>query len=330
MAKKPPADDGILDALQFVRGAIGKRGDDPALTHFHIHNRRVTGYNGRIALSAPIALDIDCTPRGDTFARAIAACGEAPQIMLTPTGKISIRAGTFRALVETLNGEYPHAAPEGVAHPVPAELLPTLATLYPLTDNPAHVWAQSVLFAGASAYATNNIIAAERYHGTPLPRFALPRVAVAELLRISETPTNIRIAENSATFYFSGDRWLFARLLDLNQWRNIAELIERVACSPNEAAPVPPGLFAALDKLAPFLDILERVTITPGTISTIDKDGSPGAAVDLPHGIARGCYNLKALQLLAPIADRIAFHSYPNPSPFFGAAVRGIIAGCHL
>ena len=53
----------MLAALKFVQGAVARRDFVPALTHFYIADGFVKGYNGRIAICAPIDVDLVATPK---------------------------------------------------------------------------------------------------------------------------------------------------------------------------------------------------------------------------------------------------------------------------
>ena len=64
----------MLEVLKFVKGAVGKKDYVPALTHFQIADGRITGFNGKISLSSPIALDLECCPKAIPFVKAIEAC----------------------------------------------------------------------------------------------------------------------------------------------------------------------------------------------------------------------------------------------------------------
>src|SRR5574337_929986 len=154
----------MLESLNFVKGAVAKKDLVPAMTHFHISNGRIQSYNGKISLSAPIALDVDCCPKADPFVRAIEACTETAQLHLTPSGKLAIRSGKFRAHIDSVPEEmFPELEPEGEPVSVDGDLLPALTQLYDLVgEDASRPWATGILLDGGSAFATNNVLLAER------------------------------------------------------------------------------------------------------------------------------------------------------------------------
>ena len=95
----------MLKELKFVSGAVAKKEFIPAITHFCIENGTVRAYNGTLALSSPIACDINCKPKAVPMVNAIARCSETITMSVTPTGKLSIKSGPFRALIECVPEE---------------------------------------------------------------------------------------------------------------------------------------------------------------------------------------------------------------------------------
>lgn len=313
----------MLDALKFVKGAVSTKDFVPALTHFRIAEGRVTGYNGKMSLSAPIALDVDCCPKADAFVKAIEVCEETAQLHLTPARKLAIRSGKFRAHVETIDdAEWPNVQPEGLPVAIDGHLLPALKMLYAFSaEDASRPWAAGVLLDGDTAIATNNVVIVERWLGYHFPyRANLPRYAVREMVRIGEEPSGMQLTDNSATFHYPGGRWLRTQLNSL-EWPNVFAILDSV--DTLSAAPVPAGFFEALETLAPFVAAENRVFLQEGVLTT----GEEGASVDVPGVHAGPCFNIKMLRLLEGVAREVGFDSYPNPVPFFGERLRGCIAG---
>lgn len=317
----------MLDVLKFVKGAVGKKDLVPALTHFRIEGGRITGYNGKVSLSSPIALDVDCCPKAVALVRAIEACTETAQLHVTPTGKLSIRSGKFRANVDTVELElFPGVEPTGITVVPAAPLLPSLAGLYGFSsDDASKPWASGVLLDGSFAYATNNVILAEYWIGCHFPyRANIPRYAVKEILRISEEPTHIQMTANSITFHYEGERWLMSQLIS-HDWPDVTGLFAKIPPTPEEVRPVPEGFWEALATLEPFVDDMNHVYMMANFGLATAQD-SAQASVDFPI-LEDGLYNHKMLSLLAGVASRIGFDHYPAPVPWYGAAVRGLLMG---
>ena len=315
----------MLSSLKFVKGAVSRKDFIPALTHFRIRDSRITGYNGKLSLSAPIALDVDCCPKADKFVKAIDACEGTAAMNLTPTGKLSIRSGKFRGMVDTLEVDvYPEVEPEGVPVEITGALLPALSTMYGFTgEDASRPWAAGILFNGDSIFATNNTIVAEYWLGYHFPfRVCVPRYAVKEMIRIGEEPIGLRMSAKSMTVYYSGDRWLRTQL-NSTEWPNAAEMLETRGAG-GSGDPVPEGFFEALETLEPFVDEQKRVYFQDGRIATATEEGT---TVDVPGVHGEGKYNVSTLLLLQDVATHIDFAAYPAPCGWRGKMVRGLIVG---
>lgn len=318
----------MLETLKFVRGAVSKKDLVPELTHFHIEGGRIEGYNGKLSLSAPIELDIDCCPRAEPFIRAIAACNETAQLHLTAAGKLSVRSGKFRALVETLGPEgFPALVPEGIRIDLDGKLLPALELLEPFIGTDAsRPWANGILFDGNSAFATNNVIIVEYWLGYHFPfKVVIPLFAIREMLRIKEEPVAMQLTALSATFHYPGGRWLRTQLVS-NAWPNVSAMLAQFA--PGRIGqPVSNDFWEALDTIAPFTDKFACVYFEGNTVSSHPPGEPQGAAVEVPDEALTGIYSHKMMSLLQPVAKKIDFSAYPGKVSWYGDNLRGLIMG---
>jgi DNA polymerase III sliding clamp (beta) subunit (PCNA family) len=316
----------MLKELKFVQGAVARKDFVQALSHFRIENQTIKGFNGVIGLCTPIELDLDVTPKAVDFAKAIQTCKDTIAIHLTAKGKLSIRSGQFKALVDCIPKEdFPEVTPLGDFVKLDGKLLENIKALQPfISDDAARPWARGVLFRGQSAFATNNIILVESWLGYNFPTTVnVPREAINELIRINEEPESLQIAPNRITFHFSGNRWLSSQTLS-TEWPDLA----RVLSVPSNPVSLPQGLFQALEDLAPFTDKMERVYLHPDGRVHTHLDEGEGASVDLESVAGlEGCYNHKHLASLDGVAHKIDLTTYPAPCMFFGDKIRGAIVG---
>lgn len=314
----------MLAELKFVQGAVAKKDLLPALTHFRIEGGHVRSYNGKLALSSPINFDIDCTPKAEPFVRAIQNCEETVTLNMTPTGRLSIKSGSFRAYIECVTTETPHVVPEGEHFDIDGEaMLRSLKTLNPfIGDDASRPWSNGVLLKGQSAYATNNVILAEYWVGATFPfTCCIPRDAIREILRIGEAPSAVQADANSISFHYGDGRWVRSNLLDTS-WPDIERIID-VECNPS---PILKEVFDAVNALKPFTDKLGRIYIENGTISTTIEE-SEGASFDIPGLDWEGVYQVDMLRLLNGVAKQADFTLYPAPCAFYGDRLRGVILG---
>ena len=313
----------MLKALKFVQGAVASKDFVPELMHFKIENGTIRGYNGMMGLCCPIDLDLNVSPKATSFIKAIQTCKDTVQLHMTPAGRLSVKSGKFKAFIECSQEAFPDAPPEGVEFALNGGLLGVLKLLAPfIAEDASRPWARGILLRGQSAFATNNICVVECWLNAPAPvEINIPRAAVLELIRIGEEPSKVQMTETSATFHFSGNRWLRTQTYS-TAWPDLGKILDR----ENKAQGVPKTLFEAVTDLAPFVDDLGRIFFTKDVVSTGQDDGT-GASVEVDGIPEGGCYHFKQLLLLEKVAQTVDFESYPAPSIFYGDGIRGAIVG---
>jgi DNA polymerase III sliding clamp (beta) subunit (PCNA family) len=316
----------MLEALKFVKGAIAAKNHVPILKHFRIQDGRIQSYNGNLNLSAPIACDLNVQPLAETFVHAISLCDETVSMHLTATGRLVVKSGTFKAYINTSEEMFPEIQSSGELIDV-VNLLDAIKILAPvMSEDASRPWSRGILFAGSSAYVTNNVLLVEHWLKHPVRQpFGLPAMAVNELLRINEEPEGVEINPNTVTFYFEGGRQLSTNLLRINDWPDIRQLLE--TGTEDTLYDIDPSLFDALRKLRPFTKDFRPVWLEDHLVST-SHDPEEGAHLELPdcQGM-QGTWSLEQLQKLEGLANRIAWERAPKPCPFFGEVIRGVIIG---
>lgn len=317
----------MIDALKFVQGAISNRSViSPELTHYRIANERIVAYNGHLALSSPIPLDITACPKADLFYKAIQACSTKTAISMTPNGRLSISSGTFRAYIPCLDDVFFDAQPQGTVVACPDKLVEGLEAIQPfIGEDASRPWAMGVLISTGMLCATNNVVFAQYWLGdTGLPTVCIPRFAVNELLRCKLKPISMQSDGSSVTFHFEGDRWLRTQLYDASwPFDRINSLFpENPACLPT-----PAGLADAVETLAAFAENKgSPLYFRDGGVGThaAEGEGAFCAVEGLPMG---PIFNLRQMQLLAAVAKEIDWSAYPRPCTFYGEGLRGLVLG---
>lgn len=320
----------MIDELRFVQGAVAKKDIIPSLTHFCIENGRIKSYNGRIALSCPIALDLNVRPRAVPFMKAIRACTTEAALYMTTAGRLGIRAGDFRAFIECDEQPFPDVFPDGTMIECPDGFLDSLRLLAPfISEDASRLWSRGIHFEGRHAYATNNIVLVQTQLKTEFPiPCNIPEIGVLEALRINEKPEYLLMAQNHLTFFYKGDRWLRMQLI-ADPAPDLGSILQANWVKRKEMVDVPGDLLAALDTLAPFVDpALGAVTFAEGRVCTSPVEGE-GASVNVAH-TAAGAYSHAHMREWATIAKAWAPDKYPRPVPFIGDDVHGLIIGMRV
>lgn len=326
----------MLKELKFVQGAVSKDKKEliAGMSHFAIENGTIRSYNGTLALSSPIAFDIDCKPKASELVAAIANCSadHVVTIGMTPGGKLRIQNGPYRALVNCIIEETPHVLPEGEMVYFDGEALrKAFQAVIPFVGNDAsRLWTNGIFLSGSSAFATNNVIMVEYWLGTKLPfDVNVPVEAARELLRVGEIPSHAQLSPNSITFHFDNGKWIRSGLLN-NEWP--IPLIMQVLGATAEPVTLPSNFFEGLESIKPFIDVKSAiggsVFFRDGHLATHASDDQ-GAAFALENFPYEGCYALPMLKLLEGIIERIDWRSYPQPCIFYACEnrMRGAIIG---
>jgi DNA polymerase III sliding clamp (beta) subunit (PCNA family) len=316
----------MLSALKFVQGAVAKKDFVPALTHFRIAHGRVKGFNGQLAISSPIDLDLAAAPKAAPFVKAIDACTDTISLQVAKNGKLVVKSGAFKAHIECDPGtDFPDITPAGKMVKLNESLMPALRTLEPfIAEDASRPWACGVLFDGPTAFATNNIVLMEYWLGFDFPgRVNVPGRAVREILRIKDNPTHMQLSETRLTFHYEDSRWVSTNLYE-PQWPPTKDLLDKFLS--NNTAALPEEFWPALEQIAPFADDLERVYFFGDHMSTSPSPDLEGTTVACKCP-ATGIFNVKQILALKDQFNVAGFDSYPAPVPFFGNAVRGIIVG---
>lgn len=320
----------MLETLKFVRAAVCKTGNNPAMLHFRITGGTVQANNGRLAIQAPLPTDLDCTPHAGQFIRAIAACDDVISMHLE-SGKLVVRSGKFKTHVHCCeNASFPRFVPTGAMFPIPQPIVPILRKLIPfVSTDERRPWACGVHFANNSAIATNSICIVEHWLPVAFPVIAnIPRDAINELLRLKMEPTAIQVTAHAVTFHLPGGAWMACTLLDY-QWPDVQAVFGNA--NKYQGIYINAGnletLLNDVAKLDGFTEEFGAVYFHKGQVATVPA-GQPGTFIESPASPGVGVYRADQLAALRGIVDRIGFGAYPAPVPFFGGELlRGVMVG---
>ena len=314
----------MLKTLKFVQGAVSKKDFIPALTLFRIENGTVRSYNGMLSLCSPIQLDINCSPKAEPLVKAISHCDETVSMTLTPTGRLSVKAGSFKALIDCVKEETPHVMPEGDIIDFDGEtLLKAFKTIYPFIGSDAsRPWANGILLKNQSAFATNNVTLVEYWVGATFPiECNIPKACIKEMLRIGEAPSYAQADANSIAFHYGENTWIRTQLFS-TEWPDLAKVLDR----PSTQLPVDPEIFVGLEKMKSFVNKMGHIYMMPGMLST-SADIQEGAEFNVVSLQGEGLYNIEMLMLLKDVAVTIDWSQYPAPCMFQGDRLRGALVG---
>lgn len=323
----------MLDDLKFVIGAVAKKDFVPELTHIKIKNGWAQGFNGQISSATRIQLDLDFMPWATEMVEAVAACKDTVALSMTAAGKLAVKSGKFKCFVPCLDvtdenlQSFP--LPEGQDIPVGSEFIEMLKVLEPfMSTDASRPWAQGIMLDNLCAFATNNVMLAQYWHGMSFPhQVTIPAEAVKEILKRKVDPTSIQMTNNSLTVWFGRERWLRTQLIENGFPAQIYDVIEAPG-EPGIALDQYPGLFEALETLKRFTNISGDIFFTGGALSTT-REMEDGAHMEVPNIPEGMCFNVDHLLLLKDCAAKLDLSQFPKPCRFWGVnqRLRGIFTG---
>lgn len=317
----------ILESLKFVKNGYARKDLMPELTHYSIRNKRVTAFDGFLALSSPIALNIDIAPQAIHFHKCIEACQDTISLTLEKGDKLRIKSGNFKSLVKCIEtSKVPTIIPRGDKYIFPADFVDHVSKVLPIINNESEkVYCQGLNLRNKSGFVTNNIIMVELWLGIALPEITIPKKAIIEICKYGEPIDHVLVSEDMIFFMYSNDRWIASKLL-------VCECPDFCRVLDKESFPqsLPATFWEAIGTLSRFADEAGKVTIQAGEIlaGEIASDSEPVASITIEDfNISKPClFNIKDFMKIKNILQTIEFKS-GEPCLFYGEKIRGAIVG---
>jgi hypothetical protein len=314
----------LLQALQFVSAVQPKRSTVAAFSHCRLFGNHLSATGPILAASIAIQEDIECCPDTQKFIQALKQCPEAVNLTLLPTKELSIKSGNFQATIPCIDqANIPPICADKKQTEVEVYFQQALEKVGAISDERSKlILYSSVIMLAGSVIATNGEVIMECWHGCTTPHgLIVPKLFISFLHRTrGKTLYSIGWSLDSLTAYFPGDAWLKTRLPVDPDLPNLQDFLN-LPCTP---IPAPFGLWAAVDRLAPF-STDDRIYFRDEGICTdrYKTDGAINLCEGLPTGLS---FPISALQLVAPVAEKLAFNVTEKLSYFFGNKVRGALA----
>lgn len=324
-AKKEPKvlDNSLLLALQFVNAAQRETGTLQQ-THCVLRDHWAVASDSVMTLGHPIADDLAACPQTKRLIDALGRCAEGFSVTQHDADRLSVKAGGFRVAVPCIDlADVPVFWADPVVAPIDGRFTDACRAIAHLsTEGAQRVVYASLLMCGQSVVATNGTVIAEAWHGIDLPpAIVMPKASIAALLKIDKKLTGFGCSDRSITFHFEDKSWLKTQCYQ-DKWPDFGKVLN--SAPTGVVLDVPPGLFEAVNKLAPFANA-NRMRFIANAIEAVTNDKDT-AEHDVPDVIAGSVFGVKDLQAIAPLALTLDTVSSPKMGYFFGNAVRGAIA----
>jgi len=315
----------ILDSLKFCKNGYARKDLIPSLTHYSIRNGRVTAFNGSLAFSSPISLDLDIAPQALHFHKCIEVCDDEISLTLDKD-KLRIKSGKFKSAIKCIpTSEVPTIIPRGSKVILPVDFIDKIKKVLSIIDNENEkLYTQGLNFRGKSAWVTNNIIMVELWIGVDLPEITIPKKAIIEICKYGKQIDHVLIDDDMIYFMYSDERWIAAKLL-VADCPDFARVVDR----PSVPHSLPVDFWEALEVLR-FSDEAGKMTLETGLISAgeIASNSVPVATMDCSDLVLEGrcLFNINHFIKLKNILETIELKA-GQPCLFFGQEIRGAIVG---
>lgn len=297
----------LTEAMKFLSPAIEKTNKIlPVLSHIRITQGYAVASNGMLAMAAPIALPLDCTPNGLLLEKAVERFGDDFSATQQANGSLYFKANGFQVTVPCTTDYFP--MPDFSGEPVlpGAGLLAALKRLLPFTtkteDQP---WRDGILLRGGKALATCGHTLA--WVPVALPEgveVVIPSDAARAMLEIGLEPEYLARSQDRLVVVYSEGRFLSYPLIH-TPWPATANLVEH---QPTQ--PVPEGFWKAIRDIQPFTlpgTNADTFYLLDGAVAS-DKAGI-GAKADVPGVLGGWSCNYSAIRLIEKHAKKINFTS---------------------
>jgi hypothetical protein len=325
MAKKrKPELPGLVRALDFL--LLSYKAGETQSTYAMFKNGRVSSFNLTIACGTTIEEDIDCCPHLAMLSEAINNCGTSTySITQLSSEKLLVRSDEFQAYIpcvtpQTLQVAEPNS-PVGMLDERFTKALQAVSAL--AVTKAETVIECSILLNSHSCIATNRNAIMEAWHGIDFPNgLLIPKIAVSVLAKSKKEISSFGFSKETLTFFFTDGSWMRTQL-----YQDVWPPIERHLNHPSLCRPVPPQLFSAAKKVAPF-SMDEHVYIKDGLISSHPFDRKEeGSSLKLPIGSdhAERSYRINDLNLISKYVTQWDETSKEEATIFLGESLRGVI-----
>jgi hypothetical protein len=308
----------MLETLETVFAAVASKDIVVILTHVLIHDGRIQGGDGTMTIDAPYECGVpNCSVPGQKFLNSVKACKGTPKLSITPTGKLSVKQGSFKALLATLPAEdFPVDSPKGTEVPVPKDLLKAVKRLQPfISKDASRPWSMGILFKDGFAYATNNVVLARVPLDWKHVPVVLPKISIDGLVELKEHPTSMFVEEGfSVSFTYNDSMWMKSQLQN-SAWPDVGKMLASLDGPEHK---VPANMLDAVQRCKKFCTNVKFPAIKISAEGISSDDGGGDIASFEGFELHDGVYNGDMLELVLTNATHIDFGNYPKPCTFSG------------
>lgn len=303
----------------------------PALQSYLIRGGNIHATDGRMVVGTPFPFDGDVLVPAKEFERVLANRPDGDFSWDIEPDRLVLRRGRFRGRIKTLPTDtwvYPTGLPDGLSD-LPEGLIESLRCLLPFcSENATKPWATCIGIIGPYLYASNNIVIARTRctTGLEVPEYLMPRWAAEFVVKREEGLVAWLCDELHATFMWEDGSWMRSNLINA-QYPPVQKVLDAHFKGEVDVEITADWRKTVLRVGRTTEDPVIRLRVDEvrgangEVLSVEDEAGTP-----CPEGCEETVWDLRYLEDVIKIATHWNPRTYPNPAPWRGEWVEGIIA----
>jgi hypothetical protein len=302
-----------------------------ALNSYLLRGGNIHATDGRMVVGTPFPFEGDVLVPAKEFERVLANRPEGDFTWEFEPDRLVLKRGRFRGRIKTLSTDtwvYPTELPDGLSD-LPEGLIESLKCLLPFcSENATKPWATCIGIIGPYLYASNNIVVARTRctTGLDVPEYLLPRWVAEFVVKRAEGLVAWHCGENRVTFMWEDGSWMRSSLI-MAQFPPVQKVLDAhykgdvdVEISAEWRKTI---LRVGRTTEDPVIRLrVDEVRSANGEVLSVeDEAGTP-----CPDGCEETVWDLRFLEDVIKLATHWNPRTYPNPAPWRGEWVEGIIA----
>lgn len=318
------------------------------LSSYLIRNGNIHAHDGRMTVGTPFPFEgPEVLVPAEQFEKVLVNKPEGDFSWEFEADRLVLKRGRFKGRIKTLpleNWVMPTDLPGGLT-PIPDGLVACLELLLPfISENATKPWATCVGIVGDYMYASNNIAVAR----VPFPSdagwidqdfdptapvaeqpegYLLPKWVVEFICKRADGLVAWQCDTMRVTFLWEDGSWMRSSLI-MDRYPPVQAILEKYFQGEIDVE-ITDDWRKTIRRLAKIADDpvlrlrVDECAGTTGEVLSIEDDG--GAPV--PEGRTETIWDLRYLEPVISIATHWNPRTYPNPAPWKGEFIEGIIAG---
>lgn len=303
-----------------------------ALNSYYIANGHIHASDGRMVVGTPFPFDLPpvMVPAKE-FERVLTNKPDGSYEWLMEPDRLVLKRGRFRGRIKTIPTDqwiYPTELPEGMQE-IPEALVDSLRALLPFcSENATKPWATCIGIIGPYLYASNNIVVARTRctTGLEVPEYLMPRWVAEFVIKREDGLAWWLCDQDRIYFAWEDGSWMRSQLIDAT-FPPVQKVLDQhfkgdvdVEITPEWRKTI---LRVGKTTDDPVIRLSENeVRGALGEVLAVeDEAGTP-----CPEGYLETIWDLRFLEDVIKAATHWNPRTYPNPAPWRGDYIEGVIA----